>query len=104
MDKYIIEFAFETAKKIKKGSFKNIIITHGLDKKTVEDNKISLTFFDKEEIKNDIHGNPLKKCWKVDVFTKEDSNVKLLNFKNSSNGFPAMTKDLEKIIKKYSCN
>ncbi len=47
-----------------------------------------------------ITGN-LKKPWNIDPYTKKGTGVYLLNFKNSSNGFPAMTKHLMEIIKKY---
>ena len=101
IDKYIIDFAFESAKNIK-GSFKNLIITHGLDKDTVENNIKTLKWIATESIKNDIHGTPLKKPWVVDVFTKVDTDIFLLNFKNSSNGFPSMSHELKNIIEKYA--
>jgi hypothetical protein len=101
IDKYIIDFAFETAKNIK-GSFKNLIITHGLDKSTVENNITTLNWVATESINNDVYGTPLKKSWVVDVFTKNNTDIYLLNFKNSSNGFPSISHELRDIIEKYA--
>jgi len=96
IDEYIIDFAIESAKTVE-GTFNNLILTHGLDKKIVENNINTLECFAKEEINND----SLKKPWTIDVFTKAGSNVYLLNFKNSSNGFPVISTELKKIIVKY---
>ena len=102
IDEYIIDFAFESAKKIK-GCFKNIIISHGLDQKVVENSNFSLKHIDTEEIQNDKNGKRLKKTWTIDIFSKNESNIYILNFKNSSNGFPVITNELNAIIEKYSC-
>lgn len=101
IDKYIIDFAFESAKNIK-GNFKNLIITHGIDKNNVKNNITTLKWIETESIKHDIHGAPLKKPWVVDVFTKDNTDVYLLNFKNSSNGFPSISQELKYIIEKYA--
>lgn len=79
---------------------KTLILAHGLDKNTVKTQcQIdSLVLVSEEQEK--ITGN-LKKPWEIDVYTKKGTDVYLLNFKNSSNGFPAMTNELMKIIEKY---
>ena len=49
-----------------------------------------------------LHGTPLKKPWVVDIFTKDNTDIYLLNFKNSSNGFPSISHELKDIIEKYA--
>lgn len=99
IDKHIIDFAFECAKSTK-GTFRNLILSHGLDKNTVKKqckiDSLLLVTSESEEI-----GITLRKSWDIDVYTKKNTGVYLLNFKNSSNGFPAVNEDLRKIIEKY---
>lgn len=103
IDEHIIDFAFECAKKTK-GPFKNLILAHGLDSDTVNNYSLlgSLTAVNEvpekiESQRKDKEGKP----WTIDVYSKPNSGIYLLNFKNSSNGFPSITIELMKIIEKY---
>lgn len=99
IDRHIIDFAFECAKQTK-GPFENLILAHGLDRNTVKKQCQIDTLDLVSEEPEKITGN-LKKSWDIDVYTKKGTQVYLLNFKNSSNGFPALNSELMKIIEKY---
>lgn len=102
IDKYIIDFAIECSEKTS-GNFKNIIISHGLELERIEKCKlVSLIPVKRELIKYNAVGTKLNKPWTIDVYEKVGTKVRILNFKNSSNGFPALTEELRIIIENYS--
>lgn len=89
---YILKFAILCSINTQ-GCFKNVILSHGLDEGFMGTSMVGSDFTFSETV---FIGTNLQQQWTVDIFKAfiHEQTVYLINFKNSSNSFPAVNDEL----------